>query len=215
MSDLDVFLGAADLDVLAATHEKLGSLTGEEQARLAELALGDDSQARANLLMYPHLLAADVRLDALVKGLREGTGSYPALAAAVGVGDLRPDDVPQERRSEVLDALLDLVAGDAGVLGTRAAVALPTVMSAADAADVVPLLVHPAPAVRQNLLVAVLSAIGPAGLRALLDSPGFVDPDEADAVRRRLDEDGVRLDDDSPTPLPSLPMLPDREEWDG
>ena len=213
VSTLDVFLETGDLDALAVAREALDGLTAEEEARASELVLGPGGQERANLLMYPGLLPESVRHDALLRALREGTGSYAALAAAVGVGDVDARTLPEERRAELLEALLDLVASDAGVAGTRAAMALQGLMTSADGADVVPLLVHPVPAVRRNLLAALLGVLDPADLRALLDSPGFVGPDDADAVRRRLDEDGVRLDDDLLAPMPSLPLLPNRVEW--
>ena len=215
MTPLDDFLAAGDLDEVAALGERIAPLTPPDQERVAELALRGSGQGRDNLLMHPGLLPPAVRLEALLRGLGEGATSYAALAAAVGLADLGPDDVPGPRRTEVVALLLDLVGADAGVLAARAAMALHLLLPPAEVVEVVPLLAHPSLAVRRALLAAVVSSVGAAGLQSLLGSPGFVDPDAADAVLRRLQDDGVHLDQDLAPPLPLLLRLPDREEWHG
>ena len=215
MSALERFLGADDLDAAAAAREDLDDLSPGDVERLARAADGGDGlQGRVNLLMHPSVLPADLRGAALEAGLREGPRSYAALAAAVGLGEVPADDLG-EHRAGVVAALLDLVEADTGLVATRAASATFGLLTAPEAAEAVPLLAHPTTSVRHALLGAVLDAVGPAGLRALLDSPGFVDPDAADEVLSTFEADGFVLDDDAAAPPTGLAYLPNLADWRG
>ncbi|WP_134768549.1 hypothetical protein [Nocardioides sp. 1609] len=214
VSALERFLRAGDLDAAAVARDLVVDLSAADLERVARAVDGAEGpQARANLLMHPSVLPAARRGEALESGLREGPRSYAALAAAVGLDEVDVGDLG-ERRAGVVAALLDLVEADTGLVATRAAAASFGLLTAPEAAEAVPLLVHPTAQVRRALLGAVLHAVGPTGLRAVLDSPGFADPDVTDEVRRAFEADGFVLDD-AVAPLPSLSFLPNLADWRG
>lgn len=157
-SPIEVFLAATDLDDLADARESVGApdVTGRAAAAVESWS---DVQAVANLLMYPAVLPEQLRIGALLRGLR-GHG-YLCLAATVGVGDLSADDLPDAVRRELLDALLDVVAADAGPAGVRASAEVGPLLRADDLELLEDLAAHPVDAVRHNLAQAGLGVTAP------------------------------------------------------
>ena len=88
-------LRSDDLEELAGLAADYEPSAADEQAVGAVLAEWSDVQAVANLLMYPRLIPADKRVAALVRGLCDDEG-YLRLAAAVGVGQLPPEDLDDD-----------------------------------------------------------------------------------------------------------------------
>ena len=162
---LDRFLRATDLDELAERLDELPAPDATGRAT-AVVEAWSDPQAVANLLMYPAVLPADHRVRALLRGLR--SDGYLRLAAAVGVGDLDAGDLPDGVRRELLDALLDVVASDAGPAGVRAAAELGPLVHADELELLDDLAAHPVEAVRHNLTQAALGLTAPDERRPVL-----------------------------------------------
>jgi hypothetical protein len=167
----------------------------------------DDQQAVANVLMYPDVIAGPLRVPTLVRGLEDE--GYLQVAAAVGAGRL-PAAIAEEDRVALVDALLDLVAGQGGLAAVHAADALGRLAQDGDAAEIVVLLGHPDDDVRVRLQTATIDLLGAAGLDRLLDDRDLVQPDDAELARDQLADDGVDLaaggvvGPPAPAPLPSL-----------
>jgi hypothetical protein len=164
-SPIDVFLAATDLDDLSDARESVGApdVTGRAAAAVESWS---DVQGVANLLMHPTVIPESLRVDALLRGLR-GDG-YLRLAAAVGVGELSADDVPDDVRRALVDALLDVVAGDAGPAGVRASAELGPLLHADEVELLEDLAAHPVDAVRHNLTQAGLGVTAPDERRPVL-----------------------------------------------
>lgn len=157
---LDAFLTATDLDQLADAYDALAAGPDRTGRSTAIIRSWSDPQAVANLLMYPQLLPDAERTDALLRGLRDD--GYLRLAAAVGVGVLQADHLEDGVRRAVLDALLDLVAGDAGPAGIRAAAEIGPLIRAEEVDLLDDLDGHPVDATRHNLTQARLGLTAPA-----------------------------------------------------
>lgn len=157
-SPIEVFLAATGLDELSDARALVAS-PDVSGAAAAAVESWSDVQAVANLLMYPAVLPERLRTDALLRGLR-GDG-YLRLAATVGVGDLAADGLPDDVRRELLDALLDVVASDAGTAGVRASAELGPLLHADEVELLDDLAAHPVDAVRHNLTQAGLGVTAP------------------------------------------------------
>lgn len=172
---IDVFLTAIDLDELSDAGEALPRLPDDTGHAAAAIESWSDVQAVANLLMYPAVLPEQLRVDALLRGLR-GDG-YLRLAATVGVGDLPADELPDDVRRELLDALLDVVASDAGPAGVRASAQVGPLLHTDDVELLEDLAAHPVDAVRHNLRQAALGVTTPDERRPVLLPylPGYLE----------------------------------------
>jgi hypothetical protein len=225
---MERFLAASDLDELAAAYDELPEL---DQASDIDIDIDIDieaivgavltswvpSQALANLLMYPQVIAPPWRLSAIERALTDSTNTYLRLAAVVGMQQLDSAELPDQVRHRLTQALLDLIASGVGVVAERASITVMGLLRSTDAPEVVEVLLHPSPLVRQNLTQALLDLTGPAGVIALLDQPGFVEPDVQRAVRAHLDTDGIDLTrpiDELRRPL-ILSYVPSWAEWPG
>lgn len=211
------FLAADDLDDLADAASRLGVLEHADQELLGDLlARMDDTQEMANLLMHPRLVPAEQRAAVLVRAMSAPLTSYLRLAAAVGAGDLSELDYTATSRPALIDALLDLVADNRGVVASRAAISVGPLLSAEDAPDVIVLLDHPSADVRHNLHNALLDLLGPAAFDRLLEDRDVVPDELALNVRDRLTGDGrlgqPMLDIQR---MPLLAWIPNRCEWSG
>ena len=219
LSGLRRFLAAADPDELARARAGLDpqALPIDDPHEIeAELHDWDDVQAVANLLMYPELIAADERLAQVRRALVD-EHSYLRLAATVAVTVVDRAGIGEDARFDLVQRLLALVGADRGVLADRASYSVIVLLAPTDGPEVVERLDHPSATVRRNLVQGLLVLVGPAGIRSLVEEPGFVEPDVQAAVRGRLRDDGVDLArpaDDLRLPL-ILAYLPALAEWDG
>jgi hypothetical protein len=158
-SPIDVFLASTDLDDLADASEALTLHPDDTGHAASAIESWSDLQAVANLLMYPAVLPEQLRVAALLRGLR-GDG-YLRLAATVGVGDVSPDELSDGVRRELVDALLDVVASDAGPAGLRASAEVGPLLRADEMELLEDLAAHPVDAVRHNLTQAGLGVTAP------------------------------------------------------
>ncbi|GAA1771911.1 hypothetical protein GCM10009795_017550 [Nocardioides hankookensis] len=156
---LDPVLAATDLEQLSEAHAALPPGPDDSGRAATVIDAWADVQAVANLLMYPTVLPDAVRTDALLRGLRED--GYLRLAAAVGVGDLSPTELVDDVRRELLDALLDVVASDAGPAGIRASAEVGPLIRSEELELLDDLAAHPVEAVRHNLTQAALGLTAP------------------------------------------------------
>lgn len=211
-------LTVTDLDELHTVAEALAGTarTGDDEAAVVGVvAAWTDEQALANLLMYPTLIPADFRAAAIERALATGEHSYLCLAAVVGIERLDRAQLTDEVRVRLIQRLLDLIASDDGIVADRASISIGTLLSSGDAPDLVELLLHPSAPVRHNLVHALFGLTGAAGIAALLDGAGFVQPETRTEVRAQLATDGVDLDNPSEEQLPPrvLSYVPNYTDW--
>jgi hypothetical protein len=155
---IDELLASTDLDDLMAAVEALPA--DADTARIGGVVdAWTDPQGLANVLMYPSLIPSSHRVAAVLRGLR--SDGYLRLAASVGVGHLPTSDLPDAVRRELLDALLDVVASDAGPAGVRASAELGPLLHADEVELLEDLAAHPVDAVRHNLAQAALGVTAP------------------------------------------------------
>jgi hypothetical protein len=216
---LDQFLAATDLDELASVYDTWRRATGPqpdvEATIAAQLTSWSQSQGLANLLMYPLVIAPEWRLAALERALGDADNSYLRLAAIVGLDHLDPAELPDQIRHRLAQQLLDLIASVAGVAAERASVTVSGLLRTTDAPELVEVVLHPSPLVRQNLTQALFTLTGTSGVRALLEEPGFVEPDVQHKVHEQLTADGIDLAlpaEDQHRPI-ILSYLPNLAEW--
>ena len=215
------FLAATDLDELAEAYDHIEQ-SGDPRPDVEPLVSGlltswHESQALANLLMYPLVIPPEWRVASIERALTDTAHAYLRLAAVVGISQLDPVDLPDTVRHRLTQTLLDVIASDASVIGERASISVIGLLMTTDAPEVVEVLLHPSQLVRQNLTQALFRLTGPSGVQALLDEPGFVEPATQLRVRRQLEDDGVDLTasmDDQRRPL-ILSYLPNYAEWRG
>ncbi|GAA1771895.1 hypothetical protein GCM10009795_017530 [Nocardioides hankookensis] len=153
------FLACADLDALPDACAALPTVPDDSGEATAVVAAWSDVQALANLLICAPVLPVDVRTNALLRALR-GTG-YLRLAATVGVGQVDAGSLPDDVRRDLLDALLDVVASDAGPAGIRASAELGPLIHRDELELLDDLAAHPVDAVRHNLVQAALGVTAP------------------------------------------------------
>jgi hypothetical protein len=162
---IDSLLASTDLDGLMAAVEALPAET--DTARIGGVVdAWSDPQGLANVLMYPSLIPPSHRVAAVLRGLR--TEGYLRLAASVGVGHLPPEDLTDDVRRELLDALLDIVATDAKEAGVRASAEVGPLLRADEVELLDDLAAHPVDAVRHNLRQAALGVTDPESQQPVL-----------------------------------------------
>jgi hypothetical protein len=153
-------LAATDLDELAEAYADL-AITDHDARVRAVVEDWTDVQAVANAVMCPLVIAPDLRLPAVLRALRDEQHPYLRLAGAVGAGHLPVDDLDEQGRRALLDALLDLVAGDAGPAGVRASAEVGPLLRPGELDLLDDLAAHPVEAVRHNLAQAALGITDP------------------------------------------------------
>jgi hypothetical protein len=174
---IETLLAATDLDDLMAAVEALPA--DADTARIGGLVdAWDNPQGVANVLMYPFVIPSSHRVPAVLRGLR--SEGYLRLAASVGVGHLSPEDLTDDVRRELLDALLDVVATDAKEAGVRASAEVGPLLHADEVDLLDDLAAHPVDAVRHNLQQAARGVTDPASQRPVV-LPYL--PDYAEFVR--------------------------------
>lgn len=169
-------------------------------------------QAVANLLMYPDVIPVELRVDAALRAVSAESDGYLRIAGAVAISHLAELGFPDGSRAALLDALLDLIATDAGVAAVRASSAVGSFLDRDSVAEVVAVLTHPNRSVRRNLVTALSPFLDGDGLGGLLRKMQTTDPDSVVGVPEQLAADGINLDGPVSI-LPVLPYLPDYREW--
>ncbi len=207
------FLAATTIAEASTTHDALLPADAETLGEVQYvLDAWEDTQAVANVLMHPDLIAGPLRVPTLVRGLEDE--GYLQVAAAVGASRL-PAPVADEDRVALVDALLDLVAGQGGLAAVHAAEALDGLARDDDAVEIVVLLGHPDDDVRHRLQRLMIGLLGADGLDRLLDDRDLVRPDDAEIARDQLADDGVDLDVGAPPALSADVLLPSLTGYDG
>jgi len=158
---LAAFLAEPELDRLDAAA--IGTPSGEDAETIARvLDEWTDVQAVANLLMHPALIGAHERLRALRRGLAERSHPYLPLAAAVGLQRVASGRMDETDREAFAERLVELIAREPGGLpAMRASVTLNGFLGAGAVERAARLLDHPDRTVRRNVLVALITAVGP------------------------------------------------------
>ena len=207
------FLAASSPAAASAAHDALVPADAETLGEIQHtLDVWEDLQAVANVLMHPDLVAAPLRVPTVIRGLEDE--GYLPLAAAVGAARL-PAPVSEEDRVALVDALLDLIAGQGGLAAVHAAEALDGLARDDDAVEIVVLLGHPDDDVRHRLQRLMFGLLGGEGLDRLLDDRAQVRADDAEIARDQLADDGVELDRGVPPHLTSDVLLPSLSDYDG
>lgn len=131
---LETFLRCPELDDLGTRHIA-SDLTPEQERRVREIVTaGEPRQALFNLLMWPQLIPADVRLATACAAMRQERDPYMRIAAAVGLQERKIADADWPA---VRDALLGLLRDPRQQIQNRATIALRSGLRAGDAGAVV------------------------------------------------------------------------------
>jgi hypothetical protein len=182
---LKAFLVTSDLDDLSEARAKLSTLDLDNQAEITRvLQEWTDTQAIANLLMYPDVIPEAERINYLFAGLRENHSKYLVLAAVVGLGQLDIAAFPALIITEVIDRIIAITKCDSGVIAERASIFLAEKLwhfGGQYTPQIVELLGHPSEVVQHNTLVALIPMVGLEAIRKII----------ADTVQQgRLSESG-------------------------
>jgi hypothetical protein len=222
---LQAFLAAGELDDLAALRDAITTIDGDEAAALSAIVQAwSEPQAVANLLLYPELIPPPDRMPVLLRGLAAGADDYLALMAVVGLQRIAEEEIPVAVRPTVAGHLVRLVEQGRGPVAGRASLIIAAVAQDLDPAALLRLLAHPDPAVRHNLLVALLETFGLDRVVTTADAEvaaGRLGADAAAALREDLARAGLDpaagVDDervlDSPLGLPLLSYIPNYRDW--
>jgi hypothetical protein len=161
---LKAFLVTNDLDDLWEAKEELSILDLDNQAEITRvLQEWTDTQAVANLLMYPDLIPEAERSKYVLAGLRESLSKYLVLAAVVGLGQLDIGALPAPLITEVIDRIIAVTKCNSGVIAERASIFLAERLwhfGGQYAPQIVELLDHPSKVVQHNTLVALIPLVG-------------------------------------------------------
>lgn len=213
------FLATTDLDELLARRQELSrDELSEDDQRLIDGVLDErtDVQALSNLLMHAQLIPDSRRNAELHQGLDDFENPYVRLAAVLGLAELDLAMVTDAERQSFVGSLLDLIQTDALVCAERASFALVWLIRQPDAPEALACLSHPSERVRHNIAQGLLALLGSDGLAALLELPGFVEPEVQDAARAALSELGIDLTvpaDEQRQPF-ILAFVPNYEQFD-
>ena len=225
---LSSFLAAADLDELQAARQAIRTIDRQEAAALSGIVQAwSDTQAVANLLMYPEVMPAPHRLAALLHGLDETVNEYLVLAAVVGLQRIPDDDLPDEARPQIAARLAHLIRTRDDVIASRASVTISHYADDIDPEALLALIAHADDAVRHNLLVALLTLIDLKDIERLLETnvaSGVLDQQAAARIREKFAQAGIDLQDaalndeqllGTALSLPVLTYIPNYDEWIG
>ena len=181
---LESFVRATDLDDLLVAHHQITGISKEDAAVLHEIITSwTDRQAVANMLMYPEVIPAPNRNEALLRGLHSDPSDYELLAAVIGVQHLGQTEIPPEIKREVTQCLLGALSSDRPT-GMRASVALMPFLDDIGIESLLAMMPRLDEAVRHNVLVMAVNHFGEgAVIRCLrsLDESGRLDDETAHA----------------------------------
>jgi len=212
-SPLERYLAVDELDELAELHEDADFTSAADRAAIARvLSTQSDVRAAANLLMYPDVIPADVRIDAALRAVALNANGYLRIAGAVAISHLPDLGYPSDARASLLAALLGVITTDAGPAAVRASSAISSFLDRESITEVVAALTHPNPSVRHNLVASLSRFADESGWEALLREAEATRPHSTIGVREQLATDGVDLNGPVRA-LPVLPYLPNYQEW--
>jgi hypothetical protein len=211
-SKLESFLRATDLDDLLRARSQISAVSKEDAAVLNEIIVSwEDRQAIANMLMYPELIPAANRNDALLRALHSDPSDYELLASILGVqqlGDMT--GIPAEINQEVAECLLGALCS-VEPTAMRASVALAALLDDIGIERLFKTLPRVDEAVRHNLLVMTFEHFGEGAVtRALrsLDESGRIDNEARDACLSEIS----RLHEGT-NQLVKLAYIPNLVDW--
>jgi hypothetical protein len=171
---LRTLLTATDLDNLSSARDNISDLNYEDTEELIRiLQKWTDTQAIANILMYPDLIPEDVRLDYVLKGLHENKVTYFALAAIVGLSVIDIGTLTRDEQVKIVDKVIVLAKDNGGAIADRASVFLADnlpYLQENHSAKIVGFLDHPSNLVKHNILVVLISLVGLENIRSFLDN---------------------------------------------
>jgi len=200
---LNEFLRATDLDELLSLRQKLGDVDETDQEIIAGLLIDwADTQAVANLLMYPRLIPRGQVLRHLLSAFRDDN-SYLALAAIVGIQPLGDGFFTAGHQEQLVDILIEKLSAPEFDIVQRASVTLVGFIKADDMAKLALFFNHDDESVRHNVVVAHVNALGlPATVEVLREvlanrpladaSRQFLETRLAEAIEVAADSDPER-----------------------
>jgi hypothetical protein len=219
---LQAFLQTTELDDLAHIANQLDPTTSEIQSSIVQVIhQWQPTQAIANLLMYPMLLPAELRRDALFKGLQAPERSYLTLAAIVGL-QRYISELSEADQGLITKQLFEIMLQSRPPISAQASVLLFDCCQAEDADGIISLINHPSDMVKHNVLVTLIETIGlsqleqliAAGItdyRVLADGKTYADAQLSLAKTYfhdgNLDQEQWLLSDFSAPLLPRIPNL--------
>jgi hypothetical protein len=211
--NLERFLAAEDLDELLIAREQIVEINRTDAVTLADLvtATAADDQAIANLLMYPEVIPAHLRVPTVIAALQCPSSDYRLLAAIVGLGRLELDEANQEL---VAERLLELSAGADAPVSSLASRAFGYVAGSYDVQLAVEYLSELCPTERHNVLAALINQFGTGRIYKALaaaDALGLMSPDDAQAIREQLERG--EYDPFSNLRITLLTYVPNLSEW--
>jgi hypothetical protein len=158
-------------DAQSLLDELRDSLTVvDRQAINEKVALWADQQAIANLLIFPILIPADIRVDTLIRGLSEQNIDYYVLAATVGLGWVARKEVNAQQAATIKGILLKLIQQRHDILAERASAVIYPYLSMEDSMQLLRLFQHPNEIVQENSLAALLRLLPYAQRRSFFES---------------------------------------------
>jgi hypothetical protein len=194
---LKAFLAAEDLDDVDSAKPDSRALTAEDTATIrSTLQRWRDAQAVSNLLLYPDLIPADLRVTSLFRGLAERRVPYFAVAAIVGFEKIDKGTLSAAERERVVSHLLAILKNTNDARAQRASTALGSFAGERVAPKVMGLLEHPDETVRHNLRAWLFSTFKDRGVGAFAAATAASDLPEQ--KRRRVTEEFKKLVADPP-----------------
>jgi hypothetical protein len=184
------FLTTEDLDDLQTAHAALSNLDpSETQEILSILTVWTDTQAIANLLMHPDLIPESGRFSYLLKGLRESTTAYFALAATVGLQTLKAEAFSENERTQIIEQVLGLMKSGQEAIAGRASISIANYVEAKDAPMLLGMLDRNSDVIKHNILVAAIRAAGFKNIKMVIGE--FLKSSNMSASTRQFLERGL------------------------
>ncbi|HEY2812823.1 MAG TPA: hypothetical protein VGJ03_05120 [Acidimicrobiales bacterium] len=209
---LDLFVRATDLDVVSDARGRISRISKLESAQLHEIvAEWQDRQAVANLLMYPEVIPAPDRDQALFRGLSSDLGDYTLLASIIGVQRLAErDQLADDVRKQAGSRLVEVARTAPDATAARASIALGELTDDVDLDEILTLVDVPDETVMHNVLAIALELAGREQVRervARLQASGRLDDPSAVRALAHLESmDGMAA-------LPALTYIPSLADW--
>lgn len=190
--ELEIFLGAEDLDDLLHARQSISALDAEDVVAIRSIIHEwQNPQAVSNLLFHPTLIPEDLRLASLFRGLSERSIGYYVLAAIVGLQSIDTARVTDEERRRISDKLLEVIRETRGIIAQRASVSIQRFLTEDDAPQIFALWVHPDDTTWYNLRAWLFRTFQTRGTEAFAEAAG--QSGLAEETQRRLVGDFAEL----------------------